>query len=136
MSTVVRAVAAALALAVTTAAAEARCTRLAFSVNDYGKEGPTKDAMKLLDGHIAKWAAENGIKGYKVGKKTVSCELYLDLIIFDEYTCKAEAPVCWDGGPATTTATSASATGPAKAAAPKAPPAERVAPAPKTKPAT
>jgi hypothetical protein len=128
-----RAAATVVALAVGTAAADARCTRLAFSVNDYGKEGPTRDALRLLDGHIAKWAAENGIKGYRVGKKTVSCELYIDLIIFDEYTCKAEAPVCWDGGPATTTATSASA--PPKSAAPKAPPAERAPPAPKAKPA-
>ena len=34
--------------------ASAACTRLAFSVNDYGKEGPTKDAKELLDKYIAK----------------------------------------------------------------------------------
>ena len=29
-------------------------------VNDYGKDGPTNDAKKLLDKHIAEWAAQNG----------------------------------------------------------------------------
>jgi hypothetical protein len=77
--------------------AEAACTRLAFSVNDYGKDGPTKDALKLLDKYIADWSREKGIKKYSVGKKDVSCELFLDLIVFDEYTCKASALVCWPG---------------------------------------
>jgi hypothetical protein len=89
-------------LAFTTAVpnAEARtCTRLGFSVNDYGKEGPTRDAKRLLDGYIAKWTKENGIKSYRTGKKSVTCELYLDLIIFDEHTCKATASVCWNGPP-------------------------------------
>ena len=72
-----------------------RCTRLAFAVNDYGKDGPTKDAKALLDTHIAKWAAEKGIKKYTVGKKSVDCKLFLDFVVFDEHTCRAEAPVCW-----------------------------------------
>ena len=80
--------------------ANAACTRLGFSVNDYGKEGPTKDAMNLLDKHIEKWTTERGIKKYKVGKKDVTCELFLDFIVFDEHTCKAEADVCWSGPPA------------------------------------
>lgn len=79
------------------ATAEARCTRLGFSVNDYGKDGPTNDAKKLLDPYIAKWAAEHGLKKYTVGKKEVTCELYLDVGLFDEHTCKASAPVCWTG---------------------------------------
>lgn len=86
------AVSSALALA---SAAEAKCTRLGFSVNDYGKDGPTKDAKSLLDTYIAKWTAENGIKKYTTGKKDVSCELFLNFIVFDEHTCKAEATVCW-----------------------------------------
>lgn len=77
--------------------ANAACTRLGFSVNDYGKEGPTRDAKALLDKHIAQWTAENGIKKYRVGPKDVTCELFLDFIVFDEHTCKAEANVCWDG---------------------------------------
>jgi len=77
----------------------AACTRLAFSVNDYGKDGPIKDAKKLLDTYIAKWTAERGIKTYRTGKKDVNCELFLDVIVFDEHTCKAEATVCWDGPP-------------------------------------
>ena len=75
--------------------AEAKCMRLAFSVNDYGKEGPTRDAKDLLDKYIAKWTAENGITNYRTGKKDVTCELFLDFIVFDEYTCRAEASVCW-----------------------------------------
>lgn len=84
--------------------AHARCTRLAFSVNDYGKEGPTKDAKALLDKYIADWTKSKGIKNYTVGKKDVSCELFLDMIVFDEHTCKASALVCWPDseGPAKT----------------------------------
>jgi hypothetical protein len=77
--------------------AEARCTKLAFSVNDYGKSGPTADAQKLLDTYIAKWTAERGVKTYTTGKKDVSCELFLDVGLFDEHTCKAAATVCWPG---------------------------------------
>ncbi|MGF1649757.1 MAG: hypothetical protein ACFCUN_04850 [Hyphomicrobiaceae bacterium] len=81
-------------------AAEARtCTRLGFSVNDYGKEGPARDAQALLDKYIAEWTKEQGIKSYTTGKKDVTCELFIDLILFDEYTCKATASVCWSGPP-------------------------------------
>jgi hypothetical protein len=86
-----------LAATVLTSAAEARCSKLSFLVNDYGKDGPTKDAKALLDKHIVKWAAENGIKTYTTGKKDVKCELFLDFGVFDEYTCTAEANVCWNG---------------------------------------
>lgn len=90
----------AFAVALTTAfaavtPAEAKCTRLAFSVNDYGKEGPTRDAKQLLDKYIAEWTAERNITNYRTGPKTVKCELFLDVIIFDEHTCRAEASVCW-----------------------------------------
>jgi len=77
-------------------AANAReCTRLAFSVNDYGIEVPKRDSQRLLDDYIKRWTAERGIERYTVGKKEVSCELFLDFIFFDEHTCRAEAPVCW-----------------------------------------
>ncbi|MEO1693932.1 MAG: hypothetical protein AAFR55_01695 [Pseudomonadota bacterium] len=80
--------------------AEARtCTRLGFSVNDFGKEGPTRDAKRLLDGYIKQWTSEKGIKKYRTGKKSVTCELYLDLLVVDEHTCKATASVCWNGPP-------------------------------------
>lgn len=80
-----------------TAPADAACKRLSFSVNDYGKDGPTRDAKNLLDKYIADWTKANGIKGHTVGKKDVSCELFLDFIVFDEHTCKASALVCWPG---------------------------------------
>lgn len=86
--------------------AQARqCTRLAFSVNDYGKEGPIRDAKKALDQYAKRWTQERGIKSYRMGEKTVNCELFLDFGFFDEHTCKAEASVCWGGG--TTAAASA-----------------------------
>jgi hypothetical protein len=81
--------------------ATAACTRLAFSVNDYGKDGPTKDANQLLDKYIADWTKSKGIKGHTVSKRDVSCELFLDFVVFDEHTCKASALVCWQGPPVT-----------------------------------
>ena len=76
--------------------ADAACKRMGFLVNDYGKDGPTKDAQELLEKDIAKWAAGQGIKSYTVNKKDVSCELFLNFIVFDEHTCTASATVCWD----------------------------------------
>jgi hypothetical protein len=79
------------------APAAAACKRLSFSVNDYGKDGPTRDAKSLLDKYIADWTRANNIKGYTVGKKDVSCELFLNFIVFDEHTCTATAQICWQG---------------------------------------
>lgn len=85
--------------------AAAKCTKLGFSVNDYGKDGPTKDSKDLLDKYIVDWAKKSNIKNYKVGKKDVSCELFLNMIVFDEHTCTATATVCWpDSGPSITPA--------------------------------
>lgn len=116
--------AAAVAFGLMASGADAKCTRLAFSVNDYGKDGPTKDAKELLEKHVADWAKQRGIGKYTVGKKDVSCELFLDFIVFDEHTCKAEATVCWpDGAPATTASvpagTSKAAPAAKKSASPK-----------------
>ena len=41
-----------LALMLVASPAMAECDVLAFEVNDYGKEGPTRDALALLDKHI------------------------------------------------------------------------------------
>jgi hypothetical protein len=103
--------------------ATAACQRLAFSVNDYGKDGPTKDAKDLLDKYIVTWTREKGIAKYTVGKKDVKCELFLNFIVFDEHTCQASALVCW-GGPDGTPATPASST-PTPPAAPKPPSAKK-----------
>jgi pyruvate/2-oxoglutarate dehydrogenase complex dihydrolipoamide acyltransferase (E2) component len=113
-------------------AADAKCTRLGFSVNDYGKDGPTKDAKDLLDKYVAKWAADNGVKGYTIGKKTVTCELFLDFGVFDEHTCRAEAPVCW--GETAKAPAAAPAAGAPAAATPAAAP-STPSPAPKATPA-
>lgn len=87
--------------------ADAKCTRLAFSVNDYGKEGPIRDAKAQLDKYIASWTAERGIKSFSTGKKDVTCELFLDFGVFDEHTCKAAATVCWPDGQKATRASTA-----------------------------
>ncbi len=78
--------------------AHAECKRFGFTVNDYGKEGPIKDAKALLDKHIAEWAGQKGIKNYQTGKKDINCELFLNFIVFDEHTCTASANVCWGDG--------------------------------------
>lgn len=77
--------------------ATAACKRYGFTVNDYGKDGPTKDAKSLLDKLIASKMSEQGVKDFHTGKKSVSCELFLNFIVFDEHTCTAEATVCWGG---------------------------------------
>lgn len=114
----------------TATTAEAKCVRLGFSVNDYGKDGPTKDAIALLDKHIASWTATRGIAKYTAGKKDVKCELFLDFGVFDEHTCKASATVCWADGPGIQAKPQVDA--PAKAARPVAP--IEKAPAPKMSP--
>jgi hypothetical protein len=75
--------------------AQAACKRFGFLVNDYGKVGPANDAKALLDKHIKKWTDEQGIADYQIGNKQVKCELFLDVGLFDEYTCTAKASVCW-----------------------------------------
>ncbi|MET0406919.1 MAG: hypothetical protein ABW006_00975 [Hyphomicrobium sp.] len=79
------------------ASANAECKRFGFTVNDYGKDGPTKDAKDLLDKLIATKMTERGVSDFRTGKKSVSCELFLNFIVFDEHTCTAEATVCWGG---------------------------------------
>lgn len=75
--------------------AQAGCKRFGFTVNDYGKEGPTRDAKKLLDNFIKEWMTKQGIKNYRTRPKTVKCELFLDVGLFDEYTCRADTTACW-----------------------------------------
>jgi hypothetical protein len=57
--------------------------------------------------YIANWTKSKGIKTYTVGKKEVSCELFLNLIVVDEHTCKASALVCWPDGKRSETKASA-----------------------------
>jgi hypothetical protein len=104
--------------------AEAACQRFSYLVNDYGKDGPTRDAKNLLDKHIVKWAAEKGIKNYTVGPKSVKCELFLNFVVFDEHTCTATVQVCWGDGIPVSPAT------PKPAPAAKKPPAAKKAQVP------
>src|SRR5262245_24647266 len=90
--TVAAALAAVIAAGSATPAA-AKCQKLSFLVNDYGKAGPTRDAKSLLDKYVVTWTKEKGIKNYTVGKKDVKCELFLNFIVFDEHTCTASALV-------------------------------------------
>ena len=71
--------------------ANAACTRLGFTVNDYGKDGPTKDAKGLLDKYVAKWAGNHGIAKYRTGPKDVKCELFLNFIahLCDDRRCRS-----------------------------------------------
>ena len=103
-------VAAAAAIGIAASPAAAKCQKFGFLVNDYGKDGPTRDAKDLLDKHIASWAKEKGIAKYTVGKKDVKCELFLNFIVFDEHTCEASALVCWGDGPGAPGATPAAST--------------------------
>jgi hypothetical protein len=96
------------------APAKPECQQLYFEVNDYGKEGPSRDAQAALDKLIVKWTQDKGIKTYKTQKKDVSCKLFLDAVVFNEYTCTATADICWK--PQKTAAKSAAKTE-AKAAA-------------------
>lgn len=75
--------------------AAAKCKRFGFTVNDYGKVGPTEDAKRLLDEFVAEWMNKNSIKNYRTTPKKVSCELFLDVGLFDEYTCRADTTACW-----------------------------------------
>ena len=113
--------------AMAAAPADASCKRFGFTVNDYGKDGPTKDAKELLDKHISEWATQQGIKDYKTGPKSVNCELFLNFVVFDEHTCTATAQVCWGEGIPVSPATPPSAK-PAPAA--KKPPAAKKAQVP------
>jgi hypothetical protein len=95
-TTAILAAAALLAVGMATPASAA-CKRFSFLVNDYGKDGPTKDAKDLLDKYIGEWMKEQNISKWTVGKKEVKCELFLDFVVFDEHTCTATASACWDG---------------------------------------
>jgi hypothetical protein len=95
---VIAAGAALLAIGITSASAgeaASGCRVRGFLVNDFGKDEPARDAEKLLDKDIATWAKANGIGSYKVGPKKTTCELYIDVGLFHEYTCTAKARVCW-----------------------------------------
>ena len=71
------------------------CRTRGFTVNDYGKDGPTADAKRLLDQDIADWTKANSLQNVKVGPKKVECFQFLNFVVFDEWTCTASAQICW-----------------------------------------
>lgn len=74
------------------------CKTRGFTVNDYGKDGPTADAKRLLDEDIATWSKANGLQNVKIGPKKVDCFQFLNFVVFDEWTCTATAQICWKNG--------------------------------------
>ena len=71
------------------------CHRFAHSTNDYGRIGPTSEAKRLVEVAAKKWAADNKVKTFSMGAKSVKCLLFLDFGLFDEYTCTAEMSICY-----------------------------------------
>jgi hypothetical protein len=58
--------------------ADAACKKALVPRERFRQGRPTKDAKDLLDKYIADWTKEHGITKYTVGKKDVTCELYLN----------------------------------------------------------
>lgn len=73
------------------------CATLGFTVNDFGKDEPTRQAKVFLSRLIVSTMEHHYIKGYTAGPPTVTCTFFTKFMGFDEYTCKAEAEVCWPG---------------------------------------
>ena len=76
-------------------AATPGCRTRSFLVNDYGKDGPTADAKRLLEADIAEWTKANNLQNIKISARDVQCEQFLNFIVFDEWTCTASAQICW-----------------------------------------
>jgi hypothetical protein len=79
----------------TPASGPSGCRTRSFLVNDYGKDGPTADAKRLLAADISSWTKANNLSNVKVGATSVKCYQFLNFIAFDEWTCTASAKVCW-----------------------------------------
>jgi hypothetical protein len=117
MSGLLLAAASIVTLTATVAPASATCRKMGFIVNDFGLDGPTADAKRLLDRDIAAFVASQGITNHTVTNRDVKCEVYI--AILDEHTCKATASVCWDeknpnAKPATTAADGGAVAAPAE----------------------
>lgn len=71
------------------------CRTLESSVTDWDKEATARDARKLLSASVEKHAGRRGITDYKSGGTKVTCSTNVDLFIAGNYTCRAQARVCW-----------------------------------------
>lgn len=81
----------------TAAQQQKTCATLGFTVNDFGKDEPARQATVFLGRLIAETMDKHYIKGWVAGTPKITCTFFTKFMGFDEYTCKAESEVCWPG---------------------------------------
>lgn len=70
-----------------------RCEGHIFEVNHYGKSG-IELARENLNNYVADLKKKSPRKKFRVVEDEPQCYKFLDLILFDEWTCKIEAAIC------------------------------------------
>lgn len=70
-----------------------RCEGHIFEVNHYGKSG-IELARENLDKYVAGLKKKSPRKKFRVVQDKPQCYKFLDLLLFDEWTCKIEAAIC------------------------------------------
>ncbi len=69
------------------------CKGHVFEVNHYGKSG-IELARENLNKYVAELQKKSPRKKIRVIEDEPRCYKFLDLILFDEWTCKIEAAIC------------------------------------------
>ena len=69
------------------------CKGHVFEVNHYGKSG-IELARENLNKYVAELKKKSPRKRIRVIEDEPRCYKFLDLILFDEWTCKIEAAIC------------------------------------------
>ncbi len=70
-----------------------RCEGHVFEVNHYGKSG-IELARENLNKYVAELKKKSPNKKIRVIEDEPRCYKFLELILFDEWTCKIEAAIC------------------------------------------